>query len=216
MAQRNRKLAGDLAQDRTHRLPQVNVLMGVRMVGIPADEAAEGGELASRFLRHRRRVVPSPCKAGTECLIIGELLKLSVKGAPPLPHSGHISSSPPGNSSPPLRPKNEVWIICWAVTGLVPVRQVVFRKLVQVPVSDYAYLRITDHERSATALRRRRVDRKRGEAGAASSMSRSGAHGQWVYSFSGAARDPSERSYQPQVPGAPLKGPTMFGVIQPP
>ena len=90
------------------------------MVGIPADEAAEGGELASRFLRHRRRVVPSPCKAGTECLIIGELLKLSVKGAPPLPHSGHISSSPPGNSSPPLRPKNEVWIICWAVTGLVP------------------------------------------------------------------------------------------------
>ena len=27
------------------------------MGGIPADEAAEGGELAGRFLRHRRRVV---------------------------------------------------------------------------------------------------------------------------------------------------------------
>jgi hypothetical protein len=29
-------------------------------------------------------------------------------------------------------------------------------------------------------------------------------------------RDPSERSYQPQVPGEPLKGPTMSGVIHPP
>jgi hypothetical protein len=38
----------------------------------------------------------------------------------------------------------------------------------------------------------------------------------WVCSYSGATRDPSERSYQPQVPGEPLKGPTMSGVIHPP
>ena len=57
MAQRNRELAGDLAQDQTDRLPKVDVLVGVQVGGIPADEAAEGGELAGRFLRHRRRVV---------------------------------------------------------------------------------------------------------------------------------------------------------------
>ncbi len=44
MAQRNRELAGKLAQDRTNRLPKVDVLVGVQVGGIPADEAAEGGD----------------------------------------------------------------------------------------------------------------------------------------------------------------------------
>jgi hypothetical protein len=35
----------------------VDVLVGVQVGGIPADEAAEGGELADRFLRHRLGVV---------------------------------------------------------------------------------------------------------------------------------------------------------------
>ncbi len=56
VAQRDRELAGDLDQDRKNRLAQVNVLVGVQVGGIPAEEAAEGGELTSRLLRHRRRV----------------------------------------------------------------------------------------------------------------------------------------------------------------
>jgi hypothetical protein len=203
------------SQDRTHRLPQVNVLRGVRMVGSPADEAAEDGELASRFLRHRRRVVPSPCKAGTECSIIGELLKLPSRERLRSRTPDIYRRAYPETVHHPCARRTRFGSSPGLSLASYP-RQVVFGKLVQVPVSDYACLRITDHERSATALRCRRVDRKRGEAGADSSMSRSRAHGQWVCSFSSAARDPSERSYQPQVPGAPLKGPTMFGVIQPP
>ena len=36
------------------------------------------------------------------------------------------------------------------------------------------------------------------------------------FSVQGARRDPKRRSYHPQVPGAPLKGPIISGVIQPP
>jgi hypothetical protein len=57
MPQRHRELPGELDQYRTNRLSPVNVLVGVEVGGIPADKAAEGGELASRFLRHRRYLI---------------------------------------------------------------------------------------------------------------------------------------------------------------
>jgi hypothetical protein len=219
-ARRSRRSSGSsgrngAAEPRPRSRPNAPATSGERVGGSLDgwDPGRRGGELASRFLRHRRRVVPSPC-TGTGCSIIEELLKLSDKGAPPLPHSERISSTHPETVHHPCARTR-----CGSSARLSPAsypRQVVFGKLVQVPVSDHAYLRITDHGRSATALRCRRVDRKRDEAAADSSMSRSRAHGQSVYSFSDAARDPSERSYHPQVPGAPLKGPTMFGVIQPP
>jgi hypothetical protein len=57
MSQRNRELTRQPDHDRTSRLAPVDVLVRIQVGGIPTDEAAEGGQLASRLLLYRRSVL---------------------------------------------------------------------------------------------------------------------------------------------------------------
>jgi hypothetical protein len=52
LPQRDRELVGALSEDRADDLIAMDVLMGVNMRGIPANQSAEGGKLARYLIGH--------------------------------------------------------------------------------------------------------------------------------------------------------------------
>ena len=145
------------------------------MGGVPADEVAEGGKVASRFLRHRSRVV----------------------------RRNHLVSGQPGPPSVDLLAQVKV-----QAEGEV-------RPFSHVGGSPHRG-RSAHHEaraRDDTTLIRR--DDAPVYAGAPAEVV-GGDDQAPLVSVQGAIRDPKRRSYHPQVPDAPLKGPIISGVIQPP